>query len=617
MNQVKEPQTHAVAAPKRVPAKRSRRNAARIGRLERTQPLRRRILEALFEAGGTPSALAEQLEAQLASVSRILKALLAESLVAFEPVPGDKRQRFYTLTEVGEVELSRHHSYGAAPTVVSPSDEERVRFLYSALDRAVVMRRQNNELEEAARRIRIVLRQAHKVEDGGLIVEANNELATTLRQNGEHDELEQPLDELEKIALGTSTYDSPVLAMPALAHREYALGRMGHAEKGEWRRSVNQLGAAASIYSQLAGAATHLPSGKWRERQAWSLVSQSGTLRAATRLEEALELAAEALAIFEEIEDPYGRSHCLFQFGFCLRLLGDFEGAWGWLNEAHKLAEEHSFERFQADSLMQIGEVLRCLHDFDGAREVLEESRERSVRMGLPLTQAFAHSCLGAVAFHQDRLQDARLELNRAQERFAGLDHRRGLALNSVREVSVSRLLFRESAEPLENVERLAAIARGYCETPRSPAGIAAVDVAAGRLALLRKEAPAETIDHFWNLLENETPERELLELDPWIPRLLHEFAKEAEDKEFEQRSERLLATAQRRLRAAAKTGIERVAQLIGRNADCTIEAPGAPNDFVDEMAGETRQLSSQKVDVALAGAIGEPSPAVATTSAA
>ena len=163
------------------------------------------------------------------------------------------------------------------------------------------------------------------------------------------------------------------------------------------RRRAKRLTSAATLYGQMAETPSYGSASEWRERQAWSIASLASNLRARSRLDRAMQEAACALRVFEDLENPYGRSHCYFQLGFCLRLLGDFDGAWIWLNEANALAAEHSFEPFRADAQMQLGEVLRCRGETEEARARLEESLARAENMGLSITQAFAQSALGAV----------------------------------------------------------------------------------------------------------------------------------------------------------------------------------------------------------------------------
>ncbi|HEY5943202.1 MAG TPA: helix-turn-helix domain-containing protein [Solirubrobacterales bacterium] len=552
--------------------------------------MRRRLLEALQAEHLTTKELAARLDAPGESISRVVGKLREEDLVETGTDPGDGRKRPHFLTPAGEVELSRHSAYaGARRNPTEPSHRQRVAFLYSALDAAVEMRRQTNE-RDAGTRISIVLREARKTGDGGLVIEALNELATTLRQIPADDQEIRPLlDELEEISLGRSPFTRSSLVMPAIAHREYSLGRLGESRDNEGGRRARHLIGANNLYAQLASDPNHLEPSKWRERQGWGLIGLARNLREGSKFEEALEEAAQALHLFEEIENPYGRSHCHYVFGDCLRLLGDFDGAWTWLRDARALAEEHRYERFQAELLMQIGEVLRCRGELDEAQAALEESRDRAEAMGLQVTQSFARSALGAVAFHRQDFGTAKSELSEAHKGFKRLRHRQGLALNARRRGAVARLVFVETRQHPESAERMIEMARGQYESLSSPAGIAACDIEHGRLRLARKKDAAETISDLLDLIDNRAAERNMVELDPWVPAVMGAFAEETGFEHFIDRSHSLHDAARRRLSERAQFGVQRAAELMDRPTK-----PAGPKsvgaDSADEMAGETRQ---------------------------
>lgn len=566
-------------------------------RVRRTEPLRRRILQVLSISSKTSKELTEETGARGETISRLLSELRADDLVESSPIPGDGRQRMHDLTVAGEIELSRQLAYGKRPKPVRPSREAAIAFLRSALAAAVEMRRRSNHLDEAEVRLEVVLREARKLGENGLVVEAISELATTRRQNRRAEEVEELLDELESIAMGKSMYSSSPVAMPALAYRQYALGRVRVGGVDELAKRANHLISAASLFEELGDAPQSRSSRKWKEREAWSIASHASNLRARSRYAKALQTTAAALRIFEELDDPYGRSHCLFQFGFSLRLLGEFEGAWEQLSEAQELAKANSFERFQADSLMQLGEVLRCRGRMDEAREALEEARERSVRMGLGVTQAFAHSALGAVAFHRRELQEAQLELRRAEEGFSLYSHRKGLALNSRRRAAVARLLsHEEGTADLQQVEHLVDRASEYYRALHSPAGLTACLIEHGRLRIMRDQEDPETVETLLGMLDNRTPERDLLELDPWVPRVLESFALETENRSLIRRAQDFIVEADRNLGELTRKSLRRVAAIVGRRetSDDGAALAGGSSDYGGlapwEMGGESRQ---------------------------
>jgi len=569
-------------------------HAREIAAKEKTAPLRRRLLDELRIQMLTTSQLAERMDVHDESVSRVITKLREEGLIGTDTDPNDRRERPHFLTPAGEIELSRHHAYGGPgrSPVVSPSHRQRVAFLYSALKAAVLMRQETNQLQDAATRISIVLREARKINDGGLVIEAINELATTLRQIPAGDKEIRPLlDELEAISLGNSPFTKPTLVMPAIAHREYSLGRLGENSDNEGTRRARHLIGATNLYAQLAADPYHLEPSNWKERQGWGLIALARNLRGQSMFEAALEEAAKALHLFEEIENPYGRSHCHYVFGDCLRLLGDFDGAWEWLKDGRALAEEHCYERFKAELLMQMGEVLRCRGKFDEAQAALEESRDLADAMGLQVTQSFAHSALGAVAFHRRDLDTSRAELTQALQGFKRLRHRQGLALNARRRGAVERLIFSETKRNAESAERMIEVARSQYEKLASPAGVAACDIERGRLRMAREEDPSETVENFLDLIDNRTPEKNMVELDPWVPAVMGVFAEETEVEVFISKSTSLMEAARRRLSERARAGVQKAAELIGRNDHQSgpISAGAGP---ADEMAGETRQAA-------------------------
>ena len=561
---------------------------------EKAAPLRRRVLDELRKQMLTTSQLAESLDVRDESVSRIVTKLREDGLVETDTDPNDRRERPHFLTPAGEIELSRHHAYGgpSRDSVKPPTHRQRVTFLYSALRAAVLMRQETNQLQDAATRISIVLREARKIRDGGLVIEAINELATTLRQIPAADEEIKPLlDELEAISLGNSPFTQPALVMPAIAHREYSLGRLGENSDNERTRRERHLIGATNLYAQLAADPYHLEPSNWKERQGWGLIALARNLRTQSMFEAALKEAAKALHLFEEIEDPYGRSHCHYVFGDCLRLLGDFDRAWDWLKDARVLAEEHCYERFQAELLMQMGEVLRCRGRFDEAQVALEESRDRAEAMGLQVTQSFAHSALGAVAYHRRDLETAKSETSLAHQGFKRLRHRQGLALNARRRGAVARLIFSETKRDATSVERMIQVARRQYERLASPAGIAACDIENGRLRLACEEDPDSVVSGLLDLIENRTPEKNMIELDPWVPAVMGAFAEETKVEVFIDKSRILLEAARRRLSERAWAGMQQAAELMGRS-----DRRAGPNSIgigsADEMAGETRQAA-------------------------
>lgn len=574
---------------------RAERIAARVRQIEQEEPLRRRILELLAKESLTPTVLADRLEVRKESVSRLLKILRGEGLVEIHRVPGDRRRRRYVLTAAGEVELRRHRAYGdPGPRPVEPDREQTVRFLYSALANSVRMRRHTSELGEAVDRQRKVLREARKLKEGQLILETMHELATTLRQQGEEAEVTVLLKELDEVQLGRGEYADPTLPLQAAAHRSYALGRLGERREEGQRERADQLITAAVKYCELAKGSPGGDSRKWRERQAWSAFSLAANQRSASQPKDALLTASAALHLFERIEDHYGRSHCLFLLGFCLRLLGDLDGAARLLDDARGLAAEHSYARLVANSLMQIGEVHRCRGELDDARAMLEEARQRAEMLRLPVIQAFAHSALGSVAFDQGRWLESQLELKRAQRKFKeahetdGRDWE-GEVLSAKRQAVAARFEFEERLQGnLAIARQLNDEASERYRQMRRPAGMVACSIERDRQRMCEGVAPVG-IEFLIDLIDNKDREREYLESDPWVPSVLLAFAQETENEDLIARSRQVSKAARRKLRETLRRSVE----IIGPEHP---SSPALPPAKANEMGAETLELREESV---------------------
>ncbi len=581
--------------------------AERVRRLEQDQPLRPRILDALATESLTPTVLADRLGARKESVSRLLKTLRKEGLVEIHRVAGDRRQRRYALTVKGEVELRRHHAYGdPGPEPEQPGRDQATRFLHAALLHSVRIRRQDNDLAEAVDRQRKVLREARKIRDGELVLETMHELATTLRQQGEEAEVTALLDEFEEVALGRSEFADPSLPLQAMAHRSYALGRLRESEATGQASRANSLITALTHYCELAKGSPGESSQKWRERQAWSAYSLAASQRSASQLDDSVRTGTAALHLFEKIEDDYGRSHCLFLLGFCLRLLGDLDGASELFGDAHELASKGSYVRLQVDSLMQIGEVYRCRGQFDEAREALDESRKRASKLRLPVTEAFAYTALGAVAFDQYRWLEAQVELQRAEERFDQVHHWEGGALNSRRRSIAARFGFMEAAHGnLKKARQLNDAAFERYFKMRRPAGVVACSIERDRLRMCEGLAP-KTIGDLVDLIDNKAPERSCLELDPWVPPLLVRFAEETEHEGLVSRAHQVLKSGEERL----KESLRKAMKILG--SEVSPHSQALPAAKTNEMGAETRELREESVPSYASG--GEEA-ALATTT--
>ena len=553
------------------------------------EPLIKQLLEALAAAPSTPTELARRVGARKESVSRKLRVLRDDELVTAARNSGDKRQVRYSLTPQGEAELSRLRAFGVPEQAPPPPDHaEVVQFLRSALRSAIDMRRRTNRLSDAVERLEVVFEQAEQYRAPEVSLEALTELATTLRQDRRTEELQHALDRLEAIALGTDGVKAE-LVLPAAAHLEYALGRLGDLGKEDVRGRANHMTAAISLYGQLAHSAEAGEEDAWLERRAWSVISLAGNLRKQSRFEDSLSYAAAAKRMFDDLDDPYGRSYCLFMFGFCLRLLGDFDEAWACLDEAYRLADANAFERARADSLMQMGEVRRCQGDVEEARMLLNDALGQADRLKLLVTKAFAQSAMGAVEYQEERFADAYASLALAQKMFTRCKHVEGVALNARRQATVARRLAgMKAGQSQRSVADLIAFAYKRYANLNSPAGIAACEVEQGRLQMIRRRGRVgEVIEKLKSLLHTNR-QREILELDPWVPHVLDDFAREADDETLAAQTSKVLETAGERLADRAAQGVERLTGVVdwGR-----LEEDGEANALAAEMGGEARRV--------------------------
>jgi DNA-binding transcriptional ArsR family regulator len=586
---------HPVAGPTTLGDSTPARGAARLERqrreareLDRREPLRRRILEALADAPATPAALAESVSAAKESTSRTLQSLLKGGLVQIGEVEGDRRMRLYALTREGEARLSKQRAFGAPGDPPSPPNhEETLRFMRAALGNAVRMRRETNALQDAAARLHLVVEEAHRLELTEVELEAMAELLTTLRQERRIDAMTALLGTLENLALGRHQNRDPTLALPAAAHREYTLGRLPEMHGGaDACVRARHLDAAQALFGQLARSSDAEQATSWREREAWSVISLASNLRERSKLEEALEKTSWAMSLFAALDDPYGRSRCLFMFGFCQRLIGDFDHAWLRLSEAYELASAHSFQRFQADALTQMGEVRRCQGEITEARGLLTEAFARSERMNLVVTQAFAQSALGAVAFEEQRFEEAQAALREAERLFDACRHDEGRALNDRRRAVVERQLATAGKRGEFNAaRRLALKALERYQQLRSPAGMVACEIEYGRSEMLGGGRADRQVARLIERLDD-TRQLNLLELDPWVPKVFARFAEEVGNAALGERAQHLMQASERRLADWSGGGLTgRLAERIGELRQQVVRHPHVGFD----MGGEAR----------------------------
>jgi DNA-binding MarR family transcriptional regulator len=568
-------------------------------------PLRRRILGALAESPATTTELSKLLDSPQPSINRLLKEFREKGLVSREEDSLDGRLRRYYLTSTGEVELNSHIAFGAGqePPPAALPDEHALELQRKALDKAVRIRREQNRLEEAASRFRAVMREAEKIGARDLALEATVELAKTVRQDrrrDEHEELDKVyaglIDKLNGIAIGSASEYSADFALPAAAHLRYVLGRAGDRLHDDLQTREAHLIAARELYGQLCSNSDSPAKRDWFTRRAWSIISLAGNLRKQTLLESALRTATIAKRDFDILDDDYGRAHCLFMFGLCLRLLGEFHEAAVCIERAYRLASANSFERIRADALMQMGEVKRCLGELDEARTMLDEALDHAGRMELWVTQAFARSALGAVEFQLDHLDAAQKSFGSAERLFDGCQHAEGIALNTRRQAAVARRVAEESSRPsYAAIERLIKLASEGYSRLQSPAGIVACEVEEGWVRMLRKGGRVQPVISRLQAILADRNSRNFLELDPWVPQLLCRFAQKAQDEALVLNSEHVVATAQEKLRERGSRSVEQVAEVV---TEIEHQDEGELDALTVEMGGESRRDTNAFTEV-------------------
>ncbi|HEX7278251.1 MAG TPA: MarR family transcriptional regulator [Solirubrobacterales bacterium] len=552
--------------------------------------MRRRLLVALGEGAATPSDLARVVGARKESVSRKLTELRDEGLVSVAKDADDRRRSPYSLTSAGRSELGRHLTFGSPEKAPPPPGEaEEAEFLREALVGAVAMRRRSNRLQDAIDRFEEIRAQAEEVGDSELALEALAELATTQRQDRQYKERKNSLEVLRRMASGTDDVE-PKLVYPAIAHLEYERGKAGDLGDTDTAALGRHLMAATSLFEALIDERPQGDTRSWRNRRAWSVVSYSNNLREQSRYEEALRYAASGLRMFEELEDDYGRTQCWFLFGFCLRLLRQFEVAYNCLEHAYSLAvgRDNSFERAMAYCLVQMGEVRRCQGKTKEAHELLGSAFEHAERLELHVAKAFATSGIAATEFQENHLDRAQVTLRDAQGIFDRCDHREGIALNARRQATVARHLSAAEIPPDEpEVKALIKRAEETYFSLGSPAGVAACWIERG---WMRKYSPEcgdldEVVDRLIRMLGKDD-ERETLELDPWVPKVLREFSKEIGG-QLEKEAKQVLTNARHHLEKKGEQGVQRVSEATGDPEEARESRPSTP---VVEMGGESRR---------------------------
>jgi hypothetical protein len=162
------------------------------------------------------------------------------------------------------------------------------------------------------------------------------------------------------------------------------------------------------------------------------------------------------------------------------------------------------------------------------------------------------------------------------------------MTLNTRRQAATARKLAATSSRPsYVEIERLIKSAQQGYAALHSPAGIAACEIEEGWVRMLRKGGRIQPVVERLKQRLADYGQRELLELDPWVPWVLKQFAGEAEEPELLEKSEAVLAAAQAKLSEKGARGVEQVAEVV-REVELVDEE--APDTSTAEMGGEARR---------------------------
>lgn len=571
-----------------------------VARLEK-EPLRRRLLVALGDEPDFPTRLAKRVGARKESVSRTLAELAAAGFVHSAKGIDDRRQLVYSLTPAGRSEMGRHLALGErGPLPARPDRERFTAFVRESIAGAVALRRRSNSLEEAIDRLEEIYRRCMDAGFHDLALEALAELTTTQRQDRRKRQFANSIRELERIASGETEVDA-TLVLPAAAHLEYERGRAGDLREGQEAERAERLRGAISLFGALVHDRPGARDSDWARRRAWSFASLAGVHRRQSQYKPALRYAALGLRGFEELEDDYGTAYCWFLFGFLLRLLRRFDEASSCLDLAYEFAARkgNHFERLRANSLMQMGDVERCQGLTKESKETLGQAIELAQPMKMQLTQAFAHSAIGAAQFQEGDLELARETLAAAQAIFARIGYRSGIALNARRQATVARHLSQAGfkLDTPATKELIKTAQTTYWEL-NIPTGFAACEIEKG---LMRSVSPScgkvapvvKRLDKLVSdLLDDPDPRRtEVLMLDAWFPGMLQDFVKavpddvEATAPDLVTKAKQIRHDADRKLREEGEIGVVTINEG-AHQIENAHKAQGSQE--VIEMAGES-----------------------------
>ena len=484
-------------------------------------PLRLRILRVLAADPLRSTAVARAVSAPGPLVSRTLKTLESDGLVASEKLEVDRRGRLYRLTPRGEAAQARWGARSAPRPPTDPiSDDDRVREAVAhAIASALDLRRVSNRLPEAQSILVSAVREADGLPDKEPWLRAVVELAITQRQSRAWRGHAESLKKLTAVGTGAEPVYAAV-STPAMAFSLYERARRGGRPSGAL---FADLSAAAILFGELS-AHRRATADRLAVRHGWALFALAELLRQQTAFGAALQLASSSGERFAREGDAYGAANSLLLAGYCLRVRGRFDPAISVLDAAVARGADLGFERLRINAMVQLGETCRAAGQVDRAKELLEEAAARSTSPQMRTAHAFASCHLGAVAYMTDDHAIAERRFTEAEHIFSETQDRSGLGLALRRHAALKRKTIRKK----QQVEKLIAIlsrARQRYAAAESPAGVAACVVERGRFELAAGRSLAKEARDMDALLQSDGA---MLALDPWLPALLTELAKDA-----------------------------------------------------------------------------------------
>jgi DNA-binding MarR family transcriptional regulator len=545
--------------------------------------LRLRLLRALSVYPLRTKDLARAVAASDALVSRTLTALRQEGYVAYETLESDRRGRLHRLTDEGKRAQRR---WGVAVPLQRERRGEdallRETLIYD-IQKAVQLRRCDDALEDAATVLERCLSEAQALDDKALWLRALVELAVTHRQAGDLRGHHEHLRRLEAVAAGAVPAYAAVSSR-AMAHLLYERGRRRDEIAA---RRLNNLTSAAALFGELAAHGSGTvddPS----NRRVWALLGAADLLRQHTALGAALEIASECGRRFTEQGDDYGAASSLVLSGFCLRLRGRFDEAIKVLDVAMSRAADAHVERLRLNAAIQLGETYRAAGRTTEAAGLLRSVVAAADGAGMLVSQGFAACHLGAVAYAEGASDDAVGLLSQAEQIFDQAKHRDGMALALRRHATVMG----ERADADTAFSMLRRAQRRY-ENAGSPAGVVACIIERGRAELASGGTAARTSSALQRHLA--APEdTQLIALDPWVPSLLDDFTKRAQQTGVVL-ADALLERTEEVLRAAstAAHADHHTWTWVRETASIDASRPAGWPARLDVMAGEHRKRTS------------------------